>query len=87
MVAHEEGHLLGSDHTHDCAWNGNNTKIDACGDFAGYTVTGCPQTVPALPAGGGTIMSYCHLTTVGINFSLGFGPQPKAVILNNVNVL
>ena len=30
-------------------------------------------------------MSYCHLTGVGINFNLGFGPQPTTVIINNVN--
>jgi large repetitive protein len=34
----------------------------------------------------GTIMSYCHLVSgVGINFNNGFGPQPAALILNNVN--
>ena len=85
VVAHEEGHLFGSPHTHDCAWNGNNTKIDACGDVAGYTVSGCPQTSPALPPAGGTIMSYCHLTGAGINFSNGFGPQPAALMLNEEN--
>ncbi len=85
VVAHEEGHLFGSPHTHDCAWNGNNTKIDACGDVAGYPVSGCPQTSPALPPAGGTIMSYCHLTGAGINFTLGFGPQPTALMLNEEN--
>ena len=30
-------------------------------------------------------MSYCHLQSVGITFNLGFGPQPKAVLLNTVN--
>ncbi len=83
VVTHEQGHQLGSRHTHDCVWNGNNTKIDGCGDNAGYTSGTC--TVPANPAGGGTIMSYCHLTGVGINFNLGFGPQPTALIINNVN--
>ena len=38
-----------------------------------------------VPPGGGTIMSYCHLAGVGINFSLGFGSQPTAVILNKFN--
>lgn len=86
VVTHEQGHLLGSEHTHDCVWNGNNTKIDACGDVAGYPSAGCPNTVPATPAGGGTIMSYCHLVAgTGINFSNGFGPQPAALILGNVN--
>ena len=83
-ITHEQGHLLGSRHTHDCAWNGNNTKIDGCGDNAGYTSGTCAN--PGNPAGGGTIMSYCHLISgVGINFNLGFGPQPKALIVNNVN--
>lgn len=85
VLTHEQGHLLGSSHTHDCKWNGNNTKIDACGDVAGYPSGSCAQTVPPTPAGGGTIMSYCHLTSAGINLSLGFGPQPAALILNAVN--
>lgn len=73
VVAHEIGHNLGSKHTHACAWNGNNTAIDGCGPAAGYN-EGCNA---ALPNGGGTIMSYCHLISgVGINFNLGFGPQP-----------
>ncbi|MEO6669676.1 MAG: M12 family metallo-peptidase [Ferruginibacter sp.] len=83
-ITHEQGHLLGSRHTHDCVWNGNNTKIDGCGDNAGYTSGTCAN--PGNPTGGGTIMSYCHLLQgVGINFNLGFGPQPKALIINNVN--
>jgi len=79
VVAHELGHLLGSQHTHACVWNGNNSAIDGC---AGYTEGGCAN--PGVPAGGGTIMSYCHLSNAGINFSLGFGPQPGNVIRNAV---
>ena len=30
-------------------------------------------------------MSYCHIASVGINFSLGFGAQPKGVITSFVN--
>lgn len=85
VTAHEEGHLFGSQHTHDCVWNNNNTKIDACGDDEGYPSGTCPLTNPVLPVGGGTIMSYCHLSNVGINFSFGFGPQPTARMLNEVN--
>jgi hypothetical protein len=81
VVTHEMGHLMGSRHTHACVWNGNNTAIDGCATTEG----GCPQ--PAIPAGGGTIMSYCHLQSVGINFNLGFGPQPTAVILNNIEAV
>lgn len=79
VCTHEKGHLLGSRHTHACVWNGNNTAIDGC---AGGTEGACP--LPGQPAGGGTIMSYCHLN-VGINFTLGFGPQPGNVIRNTIN--
>jgi hypothetical protein len=82
VVTHEQGHLMGSRHTHACVWNGNNTAIDGCGPAAGYAYEGSCSGAP-IPSGGGTIMSYCHLNAVGINLSLGFGPQPKAVILNN----
>ncbi|MEM7103411.1 MAG: zinc-dependent metalloprotease [Bacteroidota bacterium] len=80
VVTHEMGHLIGSRHTHACVWNGNNTAIDSC---AGGTEGSCSS--PGNPSGGGTIMSYCHLTSVGINLSLGFGPQPGAVIRNTVD--
>jgi hypothetical protein len=79
VFTHETGHNMGSQHTHSCVWNGNNTAIDGCAAPQG----GCAQ--PDLPAGGGTIMSYCHQTSVGINFSLGFGPQPGGVISNRFN--
>ena len=86
-ITHELGHSLGSPHTHGCYWNGNNTPIDGCGPQLGYfepSQTTCPVIGP-IPVSG-TIMSYCHLLPgVGINFSNGFGPQPAAVILNNVN--
>lgn len=84
VVTHEEGHLLGSRHTHACVWNGNGTAIDGCGPAAGYGYEGSCSGAP-IPSGGGTIMSYCHLNAVGINFNNGFGPQPTAVILNNIN--
>ncbi len=78
VCTHEFGHLFGSQHTHACAWNGNNTAIDGC-----YTTEGgCPN--PGLPSAGGTIMSYCHLTNAGINFSNGFGTQPGNVIRSEV---
>lgn len=79
VVTHEQGHILGSQHTHDCVWNGNNTAIDACAS------TSCTSLEGSAPAGGGTIMSYCHLTGTGINLSKGFGPQPAQRIINRVN--
>ena len=79
VVTHEFGHLWGSRHTHACVWNGNNTAIDGC---AGSTEGSC--ALPGYPSQGGTIMSYCHLQSVGINFNEGFGPQPGNVIRNSV---
>ena len=79
VIAHELGHLLGSQHTHACVWNGNNTAIDGC---AGITEGLCGT--PGIPSQGGTIMSYCHLRPQGINFNFGFGTQPGAVIANRV---
>jgi hypothetical protein len=81
VCTHEFGHLFGSQHTHACVWNGNNTAIDGC-----YTPEGSCSN-PGLPpaATGGTIMSYCHLTSVGIKFSNGFGTQPGNVMRNRVS--
>lgn len=73
VVAHELGHNVGSNHTHACVWNGNGTAIDGCGN-----VSGCPNA--PIPSNGGTVMSYCHLNSVGINLANGFGPQPGALI-------
>jgi hypothetical protein len=87
VLAHEIGHNLGSPHTHDCRWNGNNTPIDCCGQNAGYAGSGCASgyncTIPD-PSEGGTIMSYCHLRPVRINLNLGFGPQPGNLMRNRV---
>ncbi|HSU28928.1 MAG TPA: M12 family metallo-peptidase [Chitinophagaceae bacterium] len=68
VVTHELGHNLGSNHTQWCGWTGG--ALDNC-----YTTEGGCAAGPA-PANGGTIMSYCHLTGYGINFSNGFGQQP-----------
>lgn len=87
VVTHELGHNMGSPHTHACAWNGNNTRIDNCG--GNYNIAyqeGTCNSFPANPVGGGTIMSYCHLIGgIGINFNLGFGSQPRILIRDNVN--
>ena len=78
VMAHEIGHLLGSRHTHACSWNGNGTAIDGCFEPEG----GCAYG--DIPSNGGTIMSYCHFTDEGINFSLGLGDQPRNVIHYNI---
>lgn len=72
VIAHEMGHNMGSPHTHACFWNGDLTAIDGCGPESGAD-EGCDGP---LPAEGGTVMSYCHLTPVGIDLGLGFGEQP-----------
>lgn len=85
VLTHEMGHLFGSSHTHDCYQWAGGVRIDSCGDYAHYGSCQPPPPQPIrLPQGGGTIMSYCHLTSVGINFTKGFGPQPSAVIRNNI---
>ncbi|TXC75240.1 GEVED domain-containing protein [Luteibaculum oceani] len=76
VITHEIGHNLGSPHTHSCSWPGG--PIDNC-----YTQEGACLPGPA-PQNGGTIMSYCHLTSHGINFNNGFGPLPGDLIRDRV---
>ncbi len=88
VVSHEQGHLLGSDHTHACVWNGNNTAIDGCGPYydSGVSYEGnCSGAPIPAPVVGGTIMSYCHLGPAGIRLNNGFGPQPANRIINAIN--
>lgn len=77
VMTHEMGHNLGSPHTQSCSWVGG--ALDNC-----YTTEGGCAPGPA-PSNGGTIMSYCHLTSYGINFNNGFGTQPGNLIRNRVN--
>lgn len=73
VVAHELGHNFGSNHTQWCGWPGG--AIDDC-----YTTEGgCPGGATP-PTGGGTIMSYCHLSNVGILLTNGFGTLPGNAI-------
>jgi len=76
VMTHELGHNLGSWHTHSCNWTGG--ALDNC-----YTAEGSCGPGPT-PVGGGTIMSYCHLSGVGINFNNGFGTQPGNKIRDKV---
>lgn len=76
VIAHEVGHNLGSRHTHNCTWPGG--AIDNCAPTEG----GCPPG--PTPVNGGTIMSYCHTSGVGVNFANGFGPLPGNLIRSKV---
>lgn len=76
VVTHEMGHNLGSPHTQSCSWNGG--ALDDC-----YPTEGSCSAGPT-PSNGGTIMSYCHLTSTGINFNNGFGTQPGNLIRSRV---
>lgn len=76
VFTHELGHLFGSHHTQWCGWPGG--AIDNC-----YSTEGGCGPGPA-PVSGGTIMSYCHLTGYGINFSNGFGPLPADAIVSTI---
>lgn len=76
VITHELGHNLGSPHTQSCSWPGG--PIDNCVPQEGTCAAG------PTPTNGGTIMSYCHLTSVGINFNNGFGPLPGGRIRDRV---
>lgn len=85
VVTHEIGHNLGSPHTHDCAWNGNDTPIDNCGPLYDtiYIPSGCYNN--GVTPDDGTIMSYCHLIGgVGVSFVENFGQQPGDLIRSRV---
>jgi hypothetical protein len=84
VLTHELGHNIGSPHTHSCSWPGG--AIDNC-----VPVEGSCSPGPSPGPGGGTIMSYCHLTSPpgnpgnpGINFANGFGTLPGNLIRNRV---
>jgi|GEM_PF-1843542 len=87
VLAHEMGHNMGSNHTHWCGWQGG--PIDNCSTQESVA-TGEPSSSactagPSPGSAGGTIMSYCHNTSIGIKFSNGFGLQPGNLIRARFN--
>lgn len=80
VMTHEMGHNIGSPHTQSCAWGPNKDRaLDNCYNTEGNCAPG-----PA-PTNGGTVMSYCHLTSYGINLNNGFGSEPGNLIRARVN--
>jgi PKD repeat protein len=69
---HENGHLLGSPHTHNCSWPGG--PIDNCTALEGF----CPPG--PTPVEGGTIMSYCTKNPLVAKFRFEYGPLPTQLI-------
>ena len=78
-VAHELGHVIGSPHTHACAWGpSQNETLDNCSPPEGSCAPGPPPL-------NGTIMSYCHLPgQPGVNFAAGFGKEPGDLLRSKI---
>lgn len=76
VLAHESAHVIGSKHTHSCAWGPNQDEAqDRC---AGFTELG-ECDLPLSNTGG--IMSYCHL---GGNDIEWFGVEQAALLRNRI---
>jgi len=77
VLAHELGHNLGLGHTHDGIWGPNNDmRVDDC--------AGNPMTPVIMPIEYSTAMSYCHLTSHGIDHTKGFGFYPGELMRANI---
>ena len=76
VFTHELGHNVGTPHSH-CY----SPPLDHCYG----SEPGCYAGPTSVPAGGGTIMSYCHLLSGGLgNINLLFGPTVSSTIRNFV---
>jgi hypothetical protein len=71
VTAHENGHILGSVHTHSCSWNPEIDRCAAAEEGSCFSQAQIKDTI-------GTIMSYCHQQTYT------FHPKCAAVIKNNL---
>jgi hypothetical protein len=75
-MAHELGHNFGSKHTHWCGWpkaGGGTSRIDSCYGGEPNNGVNCGTNIKSIR---GTIMSYCHLGSFGVDLVKGFGPLP-----------
>jgi hypothetical protein len=82
VVTHEIGHNLNSGHTHDP--NSYTPPIDGCGNA--YLNPPLPQDCTVADARQGTVMSYCHLCSLGMaSMRMEFGPRPTGVIRSYID--
>jgi hypothetical protein len=75
-MSHELGHNFGSKHTHWCGWpkaGGGTSRIDSCYGGEPNNGVNCGTNIKSIR---GTIMSYCHLGSFGVDLVKGFGPLP-----------
>ncbi|HEV7671987.1 MAG TPA: M12 family metallo-peptidase [Thermoanaerobaculia bacterium] len=77
VVTHEIGHNFNTHHTH-CYVNSPDTSfpdpVDKCNGAEVAPGYECWSGATSVPAGGGSIMSYCHLQPGGVgNVNLSFG--------------
>jgi len=77
VISHEMGHNFGSPHTHSCSWPGG--PIDSC-----FRDNNDICSFPTRPNYNGTIMSYCN-NNGAVNFQIGLGNLPGALIANKYN--
>ncbi|MCC6348419.1 MAG: VCBS repeat-containing protein [Candidatus Eisenbacteria bacterium] len=89
VVAHELGHNFGSWHTHSCNWSalGYITPPGATIDTCFASEGGCQSAPLHVPVDKGTIMSYCHQLSGGINnLRMDFHPACITRMRERVNL-
>ena len=84
---HEIGHNLGSKHTQWCGWPGG--PIDNCVDIEEITVGECETYINNPTPQVGTIMSYCHTSSVqsGGGIIMKFHDLVKSQIIDYISAI